>query len=220
MAFKTIEHLNSKWWYRLIKVLYILFFISLVAVTNFFVYAFTSGIKNIDYNKTLIKCGMKKAPEPFSVSSIGVKIDKTYFDENDVFNYRGYFTGYHEYEIKYILAACLGKEHREDILSGDIYVFQRTIEILKSGKDEPERMRMLERDEKLIESAPYSSAKEKYLDFSTKLFDIVPQYTCFEFLKYFALVNVAVIAILEVLRRIFYYIVLGSFRPPKAEQSS
>jgi hypothetical protein len=118
------------------------------------------------------------------------------------------------------LAACLAKEHRQDILSGDIYIFQRTIEILRSEKDKSEQKRLLDRDEKLIESATYNSAKGEYLDFSAKLFDIVPQYTYLEFLKYFALANTAICAILEVLRRVFYYIVLGRFRPPKTEQSS
>jgi hypothetical protein len=50
--------------------------------------------------------------------------------------------------------------------------------------------------------------------------NIVPQYTYLAFLKYFALANTAVIAILEVLRRIFYYIILGRFRPPKIEPTS
>jgi hypothetical protein len=136
-----------------------------------------------------------------------------------MFDYRSYFTGYHEYEIKYILAACLDKEHRQAILSGDIYVFQRAIEILRSNKDESEQKRLLERDEKLMESAPYNSAKEKYLDFSTNLFDVIPKYTYIRFLKYFALANITICALLEVLRRIFYYIALGRFRPPKTEQS-
>ena len=117
------------------------------------------------------------------------------------------------------MAACLEKKHREAVLSGDIYLFQRTMEILRNTEDESEQKRLLAKDEKLIESAPYKSAKRKYLDFSTKLFDINPQYTHIEFLKYFALVNIAICTILEVLRRIFYYIVLGRFRPPKTEQS-
>lgn len=219
MTFKTIAHLNSKWWYRLIKVLYVLSFITLIAITNFFVYTFTSGITNIDYGKTLVRCEILEPHEPFSIESIGIKINKAYFDDKGVFDYRGYFTGNHEYEIKYILAACVGKKHRQDILSGDVYVFQRTIEIVRSKKDDSEQKRLLERDGRLIESAPYNSAKEKYLNFSTKLFDVVPQYTYLVFLKYFVLANIAICATLEILRRIFYYIVLGKFRPPKTEQS-
>ena len=218
MAYKTIAELNSKWWYRLIKVLYIISFVLIIVVTNFFVYAFTSGILNLDEDKTLVRCDIKEPPEPFSISSIGVKINKAYFDEKDSFDYRGYFNEYHEHEIKYILAACLDKKHRQDILSGDIYIFQRTIEILRNVKDETEQKRLLDRDEKLIQSAAYNSAKRKYLDFSTKLFDIVPQYTYRVFLKYFVLANSAIVVILEGLRRIFYYIVLGRFLPPKTEQ--
>jgi hypothetical protein len=74
---------------------------------------------------------------------------------------------------------------------------------------------LLENYERSIESASYNSAKEKYLDFSTKLFDITPEYTYTVFLKYCVLATTAVIAVLEGLRRIFYYIVLGSLRPPK-----
>src|SRR5436309_2580177 len=122
MAYKTIAHLNSKWWYRLLKVLYVLSFVSLISITNVFVYTFTSGIINIDDDKTLVRCEIKNPPEPFSIASIGVKINKAYFDNKGYFDYRSYFTGYHEYAVKYVLAACLGKEHRQDILSGDIYI--------------------------------------------------------------------------------------------------
>lgn len=92
--------------------------------------------------------------------------------------------------------------------------------MLRSNKDESEVDRILDRDGKLIESAPYNAAKEKYLDFSAKLFDIASKYTYLVFLKYFVLANIIVIAILGGIRRIFYYIVLGSLRPPKTEQLS
>jgi hypothetical protein len=218
VTYKTISDLNSRWWYRLLKVLYILSFVSLIAITNIFIYSFTSWIINIDDDKTLVRCEITEPPEPFSISSIGVKIDKGYFDEKGSFDYRSYFTGYHEHEVKYILAACLDKEHRQDILSGDIYIFQKTIEILRSGKDKAEQKRLLDSYERLIESASYNTEKEKHLDFSTKLFDIIPRYTYIVFLKYFVLANIAVIAVLECLRRIFYYIILGRLRPPKTEQ--
>ena len=218
MAYQTIADLNTKWWYRLLKVLYVLLSITLIAMVNLFIYTFTSGITNIDYDKTLVKCEMKDSPEPFSITSIGVKIDKVYFDDKGTFNYKGYFNEFHEDEIKSILAACLEKKYKVEVLSGDIYLFQRALEVLRSTEDESEQKRLLERDGKLIASTPYKSAKGKYLNFSTKLFDITPQYTYLEFLKYFALANIAICTILEVLRRIFYYIVLGRFRPPKTEQ--
>jgi hypothetical protein len=60
----------------------------------------------------MVRCGIENPPESFSISSIGIKIEKDYFDEKGAFDYRSYFTGYHEYQIKYILAACLGKQRR------------------------------------------------------------------------------------------------------------
>jgi hypothetical protein len=75
MDYKTISELNSRWWYILLKVLYIISFISLIIITIFFVYTFTSGIKNIDVDKTLVKCEIKEPPEPFSIGSIGIKVD-------------------------------------------------------------------------------------------------------------------------------------------------
>ena len=219
MAYKTLAHLNSKWWYRLIKVLYVLSFIFLLVIANFETYNLTSGIKSIDYDKTLVKCEMRDPPEPFSVGSIDVKIDKVFFDDKGSFDYKGYFFGHHGYEIKNILSACNDKKDMRAFSSIDIYIFQRNIEIFRSEKDKSEKDRLFERDSKLINSVYDNEAKARYLDFSIRFFDIVPQYTYLTFFKYFVVTNITIAGIFELLRRIFYYIILGRLRPPKTEQS-
>jgi hypothetical protein len=173
---------------------------------------------SIDNSKTMVKCGIKDSAEPFPIESIGIKINDYYFDDMGAFKYQYFFSDRNEYLIKQILSSCMGESNRYNILSFDIYLLQRVNEILNNGKSKSEQDALILRDGKLIESAHYSFEKEKYLDFSRNLFDIIPQYTYIPFLVEFVISNMIVIAALELLRRIFYYIVLGKFRPPKTEQ--
>jgi hypothetical protein len=86
---------------------------------------------------------------------------------------------------------------------------------MKTSQKEKEKL--LSKDSASIESAHYNFEKTKYLDFSAQLFDVTPHYTYLNFLKYFVAVNISITLTLEVLRRIFYYVVLGSLWPRKTE---
>jgi hypothetical protein len=184
MTYKTIAYLNSKWWYRLLKIIYILTFIaviSVISVDNMIIYT-TNGVGwSIDSDKTLVKCQNDNPPEPFSIGSIGVNINKSYFNDYGHFDYTTYILLNNDYAVKKILISCLGKDREKDIMSTDLNDWRKASET-----------------QNLI-----------------KRFDITPQYIYFSFFKHFVLTNILIIAILETLRRIFYYVVLGRFKPPK-----
>lgn len=77
-------------------------------------------------------------------------------------------------------------------------------------------------DEKLdarfesINSAYVNSEKASYLTFGVKVFEVVPSISPLQFIFYLLIGNAVVLAIFEAIRRAFYYIVLGSFKPKKS----
>jgi hypothetical protein len=59
----------------------------------------------------------------------------------------------------------------------------------------------------------FGSEKLQYLDFSFKMFDVTPAFSYSEFVEWLIFGNLALLLVFEAMRRIFYYVVLGSARP-------
>lgn len=204
---KTISGLNSKWWYRLIKVIFIsLFILSLVIANGVNIY---QGIGRIDENKTLIYCngGDKRI--------LTIKRAGTYFDNSDFiggFDYKKFYEGYYsEYKIKGIIEACY------DTQVDDIFWIQRLHEIrgFKSDPKQFDEQYALEQYKAMTSGYKSDTQKASYLDYSIHLFDIKPVYSYMQFILYILLSNILVFVIFEIIRRIFYYIFLGSIKPKK-----
>lgn len=216
---KTITEINTKWWYRLVKVIFILLFAIVLLIANGLIFSQTD-FKQISLDKTKISCtyGDKKEfmaseASPYLLSSDDFKGEK--------FDYKYYFERYgNEYNIRDILNNCYTPENEYF----DVFAMQRVYEVYGAerlkirGTDRPplteDERQYLDQEITKIESA-YGSSKYKYLDYSVKLFDISPVFSHIPFLKTFLLTNLIILAVFEVIRRAFYYIILGSLRPKK-----
>lgn len=217
---KTIEHLNTKAWYRFVKVIFIILFVFVFTGYNFAI--FSSGVSKVDNKNTTIQCNIKDK-QTFTAEDLNLSFTKNYFP-NDSFDYKKFFGGFNDYTIKAILTACNPKVFTGSKID-DIYDIQKGYEILdKAGvlsiEDKTERETeinaVMTRDYlpyKNQTSNLYGNSKIAYLDFSFKIFDIKPSFTNTEFMKYFFIGNIVILLILFLARGIFYYIVLGKFDP-------
>lgn len=207
---KTVSYLNSKIWYRTTKVLYILIFFLLLAGYNLFV--FSSGLQNVDGSKTRIFCNYKDKVT-FTPKEKNIQLDKADF-RNGVFNYKNFFEDYNDYVIKDILDNCYDFQNISNL---DVFAIQRTYEITgtNDNKKDYEESYLKSEIEKITSGYKSTSEKASFLDFSVELFSIKPVYSYSQFLTYFFVGNASILLLFEVIKRIFYYISLGSIRPKK-----
>lgn len=217
MENKTIKHLNTKAWYRLVKVIFILLFVIVLLIVNGIIFS-ENDFKQVVLGKTKITCtyGDKKTFTADEINLYSLSADEFL---NGNFDYKTYFEGYgNEYDIRDIVNKC----HPQDNSNFDVFAFQKVIEavgddVLKMEKEErPPEFISDANMEKIhkIEKA-YGSEKLKYLDYTVKFFDISPVFSYIPFIKIFLLANVIIFAVFEIIRRVFYYVTLGSFRPKK-----
>ncbi len=209
---KTISALNTKMWYRFLKVIFLFVFIAVILIANGI--NISEGIGRIDKDKTLIYCngGDKRV---LTAKQAGVYFSNYEFIKG--FDYKKFYDGYYnEYTIKDILQACYDKvpEYNND---EDIYLMQRVYEIqgFKANPKKYDDDYLKEQFKIMTEGYKSKDQKISYLDYSIHLFDIKPVYTYKDFVLYFLIINFSILLIFEVLRRIFYYIVLGTIKPKK-----
>lgn len=213
---KTLQYLNLKAWYRLLKVVFGL--CALVALVAFNGIIISEGVKNVDNDKTTISCtyGDKKV---FTPKQIGIELSN--YELKDGFNYKNFFEGYNDYAIKTIFKNCY-QPTNDDI---DVFAAQKVYEVYGNDRlaiKKDERPPLTESEKKYldetipkIENSYINSDKAKYLNYSVKLFDIQPSYTYSKFIKYFVIGNLLILIFFEIIRRAFYYVVLGSIKPKK-----
>ncbi|MEK7452675.1 MAG: hypothetical protein AAB614_00390 [Patescibacteria group bacterium] len=212
---ESLQYLNSKAWYRLLKVIFGLCVLLVLVIYNFIIINY--GVKNIDNDKTIISCtyGNKQTLTP---NKIGIEL--SYYELRDSFNYKNFFEGYNDY-TKTIFKSCYPQAN-DDI---DIFAAQRVYEVvgndnlmIKKEQSPPltdDQKKYLDETIPKIKKSYTNSDKAKYLDYSIKLFDIKPSYTYTKFIKYFVLGNLLILFFFEVLRRAFYYIFLGNIKPKR-----
>jgi len=223
---KTISYLNSKAWYRFLKVVFIFIFLAIILIANRIHINYSIG--QISQSKTFIYCngGDKRV---LTASQALVHFSNHEFING--FDYKNFYEDdNNEYRIKAILRACYDEVNNEayedvylvyDDADGDIYAMQRAYEIagFKANRKKFDEDYLKEQFEIMKESYKSNSQKRSYLDYSVHLFDIKPAYiyrtTIKDFILYFFIINFVILLIFEVLRRVFYYIVLGTIRPKK-----
>lgn len=210
MKENSISYLNSKAWYRALKVLYI--FIFVVSVVGVNVFVFEDGIKNVNLDKTVIRCngGEKKV---FSAKDENIIFYSSDFKNG--FNYKNYFENYNSYNIEKILKACYDDFSKQP--SQDIYIIQRAYEIVgfKDNRKDYDEEYLHKQLNEMSSGYKTSSQKSEYLDYSIHLFDVEPVFSYLAFIRSFLLSNLIIIILFEIFRRAFYYIVLGKIRPKK-----
>jgi len=180
-------------------------------------------IKTVDQSKTIIQCNLG-AKESFTAKSINLNLNNSDFIDGQ-FNYKSFFEGYNNYNIEKILNECYPKRRAMIGNNYDIYDDQKEAELIKKygflGYENS-----LTQEQKNTLDVDYNTYKQqtntvigndkaKFLDFSFNMFDIKPVFTYIKFLFYFFLGNFMILLVFEVLKRVFYYIILGTFRPHK-----
>lgn len=211
MENKTTSHLNSKAWYRFLKVIYILLFIIILLGYNLIMFSGTE-LKNLDQEKTLIICNYKDE-KVFSPKEKNIYLSNYDF-KNGIFDYKNFFEGYNEYKIKSILENCYDITITGNL---DVFAIQRGYEITgtKNNKKDYDKNYLKNEINKIMTGYKTDSEKTSYLNYSIKLFTIDPVFTYHKFLAYFFIGNLSILLFFEIIRRIFYYIVLGTIKPKK-----
>lgn len=172
---------------------------------------FDGGIKRIDSSKTLVHCSDQEK-EVLTAKDLGLTFSAS--DFRNGFDYKEFFEGYNDYSIRTIFINCYEMEDAENV---DVFALQRVYE-LKKGRDElPEEERGYVNSQIETITSGFKTVDDKmsYLDFSSKGFDIKPAYSYSEFLLLFVIGNLAILLVFELIRRAFYYILLGRISPLK-----
>lgn len=208
---KTIAYLNSTAWYRLLKVIYLLALVALMAGFNASL-ILEVGVKNVDQDKTRINC-LHKDKKTFSPNDIGRRLDKKDFNTDGGFDYEHFYEGYNEDLIRDILEQCYEKEVE------DVYAMQKYYELGLHERGVQDIISKSEMQQVVeIQNNSLTSAKVRDLNYNFKFFDIDPVHGVSLFLKIFIWGNLAILISLELIRRIFYYVVLGKLFPVKKEK--
>lgn len=201
---KSIKVLEGGKWYRALKVVFLSLFVIVILIANISLIA--EGIGKIDKDKTLIYCtgGDKRT---LTLKQAGV-----YFDNYALwkgFDYKRFFETDNKYTINNILEACYDKS------SEDVFLTQRTYEItgLKDNPKEYDKNYLNDQIGMMEKGYKSDAQKVSYLDYSVKLFDIKPVYSYGEFFTSFIIVNILILIVFEAIKRVFYYIVLGTAKP-------
>jgi hypothetical protein len=219
-----------------------LFFILVIFVFNG-IFISENDFRQLDKEKSTIVCNpnknSKKEFKKFSLSSLEINIDQRYFVNNQ-FDYKYYFTNSNEYNIKNIFEACFSdnKTLLESLIKSDVDVYdvQKKLEIQtrydfwkndqggysdSNDKDVSDSLKVNTANDEMNKydstvSGVYGVDKSKFLDFSATVFEISPVFSYTFFIKYFLLGNVSILFIFEVIKRIFYYIALGTLKPKRS----
>jgi len=228
MEEKTIGYLNSKAWYRFIKVLFGVGLLSVLVIFN--VCVFRKGISKLEADKTIIQCTLG-AKRSFSAESLNLR-NSDFIAEQ--FDYKRFYEESNGNNLENILKKCYPK--KPILAEGDIYNFQKIAELLNKygvtdySKVSPDGtvdyLNALTNDKQEAFKADYDAylqqtkgivGREKlaFLDFNFKMFDVKPAFTKKIFLLFFLIGNFTISLVFEISKRIFYYIILGSLKPKK-----
>lgn len=227
MERKTPGYLNGKTWYRFIKVLFFICLIIILGIYNYIV--FSNGVKNVDLDNTIIKCNVFNKIS-FSPASINIKLKNSDFVNdynlvNPPLNYKNYFEGYNDNAIMSIFKGCAGQDSTKlqtISTNGDIYDNQKSGEIVnKYGligekTKTQDQLNSLNNDWNIYKKETanlYGNLKTQYLDYNFHMFDITPVFTYSSFINLFIFGNAIILVIFEIIRRIFYYVILGKINP-------
>ena len=183
MSIQNISDLNKKWWYRLIKVAFMLLTIACSILIFFIVYDSKKPYIKNEYKITCVSEDSNKIA--FSAGDMGLYIH----DDQGIV-----IPDYTRAQINKIcgIEESVAKQYDENALDA----------LLKLGKyknaSDEESKKFIERY-RIFEIDKYSAIKGGYISR----------------LGYLSLSLLIILLIVEIIRRIFYYIVLGRFFPSK-----
>ncbi|MBU6142228.1 hypothetical protein KGO95_03910 [Patescibacteria group bacterium] len=211
---KSISDLEDKAWYRFIKLVFVFALVFILGAFNIIV--FSSGIKHVDLSKTVIRCNIGNK-DIFTAESGSLSLEDQDFPQ-DEFDYRIFFDGSHDLEVGRILYICLPKNTFTDIYDAQKYEELENADGILGQKNTPISSDAMSSfindygDYRQQVSGLFGDIKTKYLDFSFNMFDIKPVFD-YSGAPLFFSGNFIILIFFEIIRRSFYYVVLGSILP-------
>ncbi len=187
---KTIKYLNGKVWYRFIKVLFILIFFSVLVGYNIDISYY--GIKKIDLQNSVVKCNFGPDYKKSNLSDLGLYLSASDFYN---YNYKSFYTNPdNEYSIKTILSFCTGTPYSQinPLVQQGAFDYRKNIP---------------------FDGGVSANDFIKAVTYEHHLFDITPVFSYSNFFENFFIYNIIIIFVFEVIRRGFYYVVLGTLKP-------
>ena len=209
---KNIAYLNSKVWYRLVKVLFIGLFVFVFSVYNFAV--FSGGIRTLDLEKTLVTCNSEESQgKTFNLKDAGL-----YLTANQMigYNYTNFYTNQNDADaVDTILTVCS----------------VRGVDFTKVPDWDRQTQRFLDQNNynmDIVMKEIEASSSPSYLQhlkplpdinspefYHAHLFDISPAYSYTKFVEYFLIGNLIIMSVFFLMRSLFFYIVLGKLQPAR-----
>lgn len=221
----TLSYLYSKKGYRFLKILYILSFAGVILIANFLL--FSNGIRTLNEKKTLINCNVGNH-QTYSADDVLIYLPESSFEKTK-FDYKRFFEkSDNKYIILTIIKKCYEGTEKKSFFDNP-YDEQKGVEITEKysllGEEKtPEQTELIKKEfleyKKLQDETEgprlftFSAPNTKYLDFSYEIFEIKPVFSYINILYYF-LANLGVILVFEMIKRVFYYVILGKINPKK-----
>jgi hypothetical protein len=179
-------------------VVYVLIF--LIVLLGYNLINLSDGIKRIDLDNSMVKCNFYPDYKEASFRDVNLYLSAI---EVEPYDYKDFYT-IHVWDVETIISFCTGmpREQINTVVQQGIFDEEKRIGDA-ALKDMLEKKQIKEGD------------LEKAATYQNHVFDITPAFTYVPFLKLFLIGNIVILLVFEITRRIFYYIVLGSFIPPK-----
>jgi hypothetical protein len=201
---KTISELNTKSWYRLIKAVYMVMLSLVLLLPNFVI--FSNGIKELDLNRSTLNCHFAPKYKEANLAETGIYFGNLYLDN---FEYKDFYTSpFNRDIVDSILAYCTGFT---PITPYDKVGLEKQQGLFDLASTMGTTTFEVEMNQSNLKISDFLQA----VTYQNHQFDIKLVYTYVPFIMSFIVWNFAIILFFELLRRAFYYVVLGSVRPPK-----
>jgi hypothetical protein len=191
---KNLSYLRSKAWYRLLKVVFIFSFLIVLIVYNFII---AQDVRTVNERESKIICTGNIVDEALGTSK-ELRLDEmgtvayglSSYQREGIFDYEGYFKDYNARDIFDILGSC-----------GRTIIGNKNFDIVGARKAG------------FSDSEIFNYLKPSFAE--NKPFEIKLLFTYKPFIKNLIVGNLIILALFEILRRIFYYVLLGTMRPAK-----
>lgn len=174
---KNISYLEAKAWYRLVKVIFVLFIISITALMIAIVFSENRGIPDMANSKITCQFGEKKQ---FLVKEV--------FNNDEILKLSSDFNDY------------------KDI---DSLFSEKIINLCKTPLDITKRSFTPEEMNAAYPEVSYKNIRDFYT------IDLLYKNKTINSLLYSLLVLLSVAGVCEIIRRVFYYVILGTMTPKK-----
>lgn len=244
---KKISELNSKWYWRLIKVVYISLF-SIILVWWVLIIIEEEWRHKLDINNTKVICyspddRLFLFPEKhkiFSLKDVWInELESSYSLRNNGFDYKNFITD-SPYKSLQITIFCINENNKNEKDSEykdihayneswiDMFFYQKANELRYWVNKIVSSDNMTKEEEEIyiskmreyidyVDNSYSNYSNASKLDFSIKMFDLNVKYLYSHFILYIIWLIIWVYFSFELIRRLTYYIILWSFFPKEKE---